>query len=117
MFQPREILRSRSDPRAGVSVMAVLLGLLALWVAAVPALARQGPPCDERAKVVGRLAKTFAENQKSIGITADGNILEVFASRDGSWTVLLTFPDGMACLVEHGEEWQNAPPRPTGRMS
>ena len=40
--------------------------------------------------------------------------MEVYASeKTGSWTILLTKPDGVACLVASGGMWEpHAGPRP-----
>jgi hypothetical protein len=40
------------------------------------------------------------------GIAASGNILEVFAAPDGgSWTIIVTRPDGMSSVIAEGEGW------------
>ena len=41
-----------------------------------------------------------------IGLDFSGNVLELFASPQGSWSILVTFPDGRTCMVTHGEDWQ-----------
>jgi hypothetical protein len=41
--------------------------------------------------------------------------LELFVREDGaSWTLAITMPDGAACVVDAGHDWQGAARRPTG---
>lgn len=64
-------------------------------------------PCAERARVVERLAERFGETRKSMGLNQVNGLVEVFASDDtGSWTILLTRPDGTSCLLASGELWE-----------
>ena len=32
--------------------------------------------------------------------------MEVFASSHGSWTMVLTMPDGKACMIATGDNWE-----------
>jgi hypothetical protein len=42
-----------------------------------------------------------------IGLTDAGNLLEVLSADDGStWSIIVTTPDGMSCLVATGEAWK-----------
>jgi hypothetical protein len=34
-------------------------------------------------------------------------VLEVFASDTGSWTITVTLPSGMTCLVATGQGWED----------
>lgn len=84
----------------------VAAGLLA----ATPAAEAQGRPCAERATVIERLHDRFGETRRSIGLNRE-NVVEVFASAEtGTWTILITTPNGMSCLLASGEMWEgNAP--------
>ena len=42
-----------------------------------------------------------------MGLTANGGLLEVVASKDGSWTIIVTTPNGMSCGVASGMSWEN----------
>ena len=39
-------------------------------------------------------------------LASNGTVLEVLASNKGSWTIILTKPDGMSCVVASGEAWE-----------
>ncbi len=68
------------------------------------AVAAQGAPCVERSEARERLAGKFGETPVFRGITATGKMFEVFANlTTGTFTVMLTSPQGMACYVDSGE--------------
>lgn len=35
--------------------------------------------------------------------------IEVYASPDGTWTIVTTRPDGMSCLMAAGQAWETLP--------
>jgi len=81
-----------------------------LMIASLPAIVQAEPqqqqiPCDQRNKIVNVLAHQFSEQQVGSGLTPGGQVLEVFASRKGSWTILLTLPSGRSCMIATGEDW------------
>ena len=67
--------------------------------------------CGKRARFVSQLNKRFKEKPVSIGLAADGSMIEVFAAASGSFSILLTRPEGISCLVSSGENWQVLPTR------
>jgi len=38
-------------------------------------------------------------------VTQPGQVLELFASSSGSWTMVVTTPNGTSCLIAAGENW------------
>jgi hypothetical protein len=83
------------------TVLALALSCAAL-VPALPADAQQAR-CAPRAQVLDMLEKRFGETRRAIGLTSSSAVMELYASdENGSWTVLVTLPNGMACLVGVG---------------
>ena len=42
-----------------------------------------------------------------MGITSGGRLVELLRTKDGmTWTLIVTAPNGMACLIASGESWQ-----------
>ncbi|MFO7855344.1 MAG: hypothetical protein R6V44_09020 [Paracoccaceae bacterium] len=103
---------SRSVP----TVLSSALGLATVLVAggagapsARADLARDAV-CGERAAVVKRLRDTYGETRRGYGLQRGASVIEVYASADtGSWTILATTPDGVACLVAAGRNWAATP--------
>ena len=66
--------------------------------------------CLDRDAVVRDLKEKYGEVRVAVGVSRTGALLEVFASRSGSWTVLLTAPNGPACVAATGMSWEMFPP-------
>lgn len=63
--------------------------------------------CAPRASVVTRLAERYGETRQSVGIGSNNAMVEVFASEEtGSWTILVTMPTGVSCLVASGQSFE-----------
>ena len=81
------------------------LGFGILILAATQAFAQ--PQCADRAQIVERLASHYGESRQSIGLGANNQVVEVFASIEtGTWTILVTHPNGLSCLVASGQAYE-----------
>ncbi len=82
--------------------MTMGLGLMVLAAQQV-----QARTCAPREDVVKRLTKAYGETRRGIGIARQGAVIEVFASdQTGSWTITVTLPDGMTCLIASGQAYE-----------
>ncbi|MEM9049521.1 MAG: hypothetical protein AAGC92_12470 [Pseudomonadota bacterium] len=82
----------------------VILTLLAF--STTPAYA-QGI-CGEREAIVKRLSEKYGETRQSMGLQRNNGVMEIFASEEsGTWTILVTLPNGMTCLVAAGEAYDS----------
>lgn len=86
---------------------------LALWLApavlGVLAIAPEAAAqaCGEREQIIKSLNQEFNEEPVAIGIDNRGRLIEVLAAeRSGSWTILLTQPNGVSCLMATGTDWE-----------
>lgn len=87
--------------------IAILLLLLPFTAGPLSAQAA----CAERASVVQRLADIYGETLQGMGLNQNNTVLEVYASEEtGTWTILVTRPDGIACLIAAGTMWDGRPP-------
>jgi hypothetical protein len=69
--------------------------------------AQSRPNCAERDSVVARLAEGYGETRQVIGLGANNSLVEVYASDDtGTWTITVTLPNGMTCLVASGQSYE-----------
>ncbi len=63
--------------------------------------------CAPRDAVVERLAEGYGETRQSVGIGSNNAVVEVFASDEtGSWTITVTVPGGLTCLVASGQAFE-----------
>ena len=55
------------------------------------------------------LRDTYREVPTASGTTAAGNRVEVLVSRNGSWTLIVTTPQGRSCAEVAGNGWRSRP--------
>ena len=87
---------------------AILTALILGSVFIAPAAVAQ-PVCGSHNTVSDNLKKTYSEAPVSMGLTTGGGIIEVFASDEGSWTMVITQPNGVSCLIAVGQDWETLP--------
>lgn len=88
--------------------LAIGFGLLQ----ATPIAEAQGgsPACAQRDQVVARLEQRFGETPHSQGVQQNDALVELFASdTTGTWTILMTSPNGLSCLLAAGRLWKTGP--------
>jgi len=61
--------------------------------------------CNQRDKVVDTPHQGFHEVQVGAGLMPGGQLVEIFASPAGTWTILMSLPTGKSCLIAAGENW------------
>lgn len=67
--------------------------------------------CFQRENVVQTLQTLFSERQTALGLQANGKLVEVWTSAEsGNFTILVTSPDGISCVVSSGGFWQSVVP-------
>lgn len=95
-----------------VSKCGLALSALVTLSVAAPVLAQsQQPPCGPRKTVVEQLGREYSEVPVNRGITAEGALMELLASPSGSWTLLISLPNGKSCLAAAGESWEELDPQ------
>lgn len=63
--------------------------------------------CAKRDQVVRKLEEKFGETLRSIGLHQTDGVVEVYSSDEtGTWTILMTRPDGVSCLISSGQMWE-----------
>lgn len=71
----------------------------------------QNALCGDRAEFLSKLSSRYSEVPVAMGIANNGTgLVEMLMSRGGeSWTIILTMPNGDACVIAAGESWQSLP--------
>ena len=94
--------------RKPMMMMGALAAAFALnTMTAGMAMAQQSRNCGPRELVVNRLAEGFGETRQSMGLGANNAVIEVFASEEsGTWTITVTSPNGVTCLVASGQAFE-----------
>lgn len=82
---------------------------------AVAAPAHAQLKCGDRLEALAHLAERYHEAPVAIGVATNGGVVEVLASADGkTWTIIVTLPNGRACLIAAGGDWEFLVPVPVG---
>jgi len=84
-----------------VSITVCILGALFF---SLPAYAQA--VCGERSALLKQLDGKYKEAPISMGLAANGSVVEVTRSDKGTWSLLLTNPAGLTCLMAAGEHWE-----------
>jgi len=64
--------------------------------------------CGQRATVLNYLSAKYSEKPIAMGIAANGGLIEVLTSKDGTtFTIIVTMPEGDTCMVAAGQGWEN----------
>ena len=66
--------------------------------------------CGRRTTVLDYLSAKYSEKPIAMGIAANGGLIEVLSSTEGStFTIIVTMPEGETCMVAAGESWESLP--------
>lgn len=102
---------------AGAAASAALAAAAFLTPAltSLPAAAQStAAGCSDRTVMVKHLKSAYGETRLGAGLQSETGLMELYVSKGGSWTLLLTRPDGTSCPVAVGENWlQDNPADPT----
>ncbi len=80
---------------------------LSTGLAFVASSAMAQPQCDKRESVLDLLSDKYKEAPVALGVTNNGGLVEVLSSGKGdTWSIIVTTPQGMSCLVAAGEGWR-----------
>ncbi len=97
----------------GIHVKSCLSAALGAAVFALSSSALPTPAgaveCGRHEKVIQLLGTRYQETRKAMGLVSTRGMMEVYVSAAGTWTVLLTSPEGIACIVAAGDAWEDAP--------
>jgi hypothetical protein len=86
---------------------AVIFGAAAL----APPVHAQMITCLPRADLIEHLEGRYSEHLAGGGLQSAQQLLEIWASdQTGSFTVFVTRPDGLSCVIATGQNWQDAAP-------
>lgn len=83
---------------------AVILGLSA-GATDASAQSQAARMCAPPEALAQKLNSEFGEAVTAEGVDAGGNLVQVYTSENGTWTIAVTLPGGPSCIVSTGEGW------------
>ena len=63
--------------------------------------------CAPRTMVIDRLGKKYSETVLSFGLASNGRAVELLTSEDGGFSIFMTHPNGVSCMLAAGKSWEN----------
>ncbi len=76
------------------------------------------PVCMPHDELRVELDRNFLEAPRAIAIANNGALIELYAKRDqSSWTLVMTRPGGLSCVLVAGEEWNDLRKREEERIA
>lgn len=96
--------------------LSAILIATGLGLASAPAGIAEEPvksSCEKRAAVLDFLSTRYSEAPVAMGLSKDGGLVEILTSGPGStFTIIVTMPNGMTCMVAAGDSWESLAPKP-----
>lgn len=84
----------------------LIFAVTAALASMAPQASTAMPHCGERDSVIESLTDKFGEHHFASGLQSATGLMEIWASEErGTWTVLMTRPDGQTCVVASGSHW------------
>jgi hypothetical protein len=106
--------RCTRRPARLTAILAAVLMVIGSFVSSGTASAQTAG--IDRALVVKQLLEKHAEKPVGMGIAANGGVVELFTSPDGgTWTLIMTMPNGKSVMLGAGQDWATAPVIAAGR--
>ncbi len=85
----------------------LIAAVLGASLLAGSASSQQQGPCDSRDRVIALLGERYDEAPIALGVTHSGGLVEVLTDTTGwTWTIIVTSPEGLSCMVLSGEGWR-----------
>ena len=93
----------RNTAAATIAVTILLAGTSVMSDGADAANTR----CGNHKDVVAFLGKKYKETRIGMGLINAGQMMELYISAEGTWTMLITRPDGLSCFGPVGKNWMH----------
>ena len=91
--------------------------LMAVSLCLISVTANAQAVCGTRDALLKQLTDEYKESPISMALAANGSVVEVTRSDKGTWTILLTNPRGVTCLMAAGESWETLKSKTKGDPS
>jgi predicted methyltransferase len=82
-----------------------------LFLTSIAAEAGNVLQCSRRDDLIKVLNSKYSEELSGFGVSGQRNIVEVFVSESGSWTILLSNTIGISCIIAAGQSWERQAPK------
>ena len=93
--------------RFGVKIIPLLAlaGALMISNTSFAQVTQQAMVCKPYKTITSQLIKQYKETRTVMGVTAKGKLFEVYASEKGTWSLIITDTNKVACLMAAGNSF------------
>lgn len=74
-------------------------------------------PCGDTKELLKVLSEKYGEAPIGIGINTQGEMTTLFVSKAGTYTFVVSSPNGQSCVASGGTDWETSAVKPGGRDS
>ncbi len=111
------LIGSGAPKPVAVRILAVVTLAFALLLHTAATVKAQ-PVCMPHDDFRVELHRNFLEAPVAIAIANNGALIELYAKRDkSSWTLVMTRPGGLSCVLVAGEDWNDLRKREEERIA
>ena len=111
------LIGSGGPKPVAIRIFAVVTFAFALLLHTAATVKAQ-PVCMPHDDFRVELQRNFLEAPVAIAIANNGALIELYAKRDkSSWTLVMTRPGGLSCVLVAGEEWNDLRKREEERIA
>ncbi|MBO9410277.1 hypothetical protein J7406_03195 [Ruegeria sp. R8_2] len=61
--------------------------------------------CEPTSRMHDKLERQFGSQRAATGVRSPEQIMEVWTSEKGDWTMVVTYSTGTSCIVAMGQDW------------
>lgn len=91
-------------------VITTALGAAFVVMGAPVGAAEARAPCKPAGTMKSTLENKFSEVRAATGVVNHNHVMELWASKTGSWSVLITNTNGITCMIASGQSFAVNPP-------
>ncbi len=84
--------------------------ILIMLVALFPNTSQAQTVCGPYEELTKRLETNYHETSAGFGLLGNGGLVELYVSDKGTWSFLITRPNGITCLMAAGKHWEASTP-------
>ncbi len=111
-------LNGLGDPKGIVIRISIVVAFGFALLSHTATTVKAQPVCMPHDDFRVELQRNFSEAPVAIAIANNGALIELYAKRDkSSWTLIMTRPGGLSCVLVAGEEWNDLRKREEERIA
>ena len=111
-------LNGLGDPKRVAIRISVVVAFAFALLLHTAATVKAQPVCMPHDDFRVELHRNFSESPVAIAIASNGALIELYAKRDrSSWTLVMTRPAGISCVLVAGQEWNDLQKREEERIA